>query len=92
VLANLDYTKDFMIFSFASEHTIVGVLLHKNEHNLEKTIVFYRKSLRDSTLNYNIMEKYAYALVKALKEFMVYILHSHVIAYVPTSAVKDILT
>jgi hypothetical protein len=33
-----------------------------------------------------------YALLKALKEFMTYILHSHVIACVPNSLVKDILT
>jgi hypothetical protein len=33
-----------------------------------------------------------YALVKALKEFRTYILHSHVIACVPSSSVKDILT
>jgi hypothetical protein len=38
------------------------------------------------------MEKQAYAPVKELKEFRVYILHSHVISFVPTSAVKDILT
>jgi hypothetical protein len=30
--------------------------------------------------------------VKALKEFRTYILHSHVIAYVPSCSVKDILT
>jgi hypothetical protein len=38
------------------------------------------------------MEKHAYALVKALKEFRIYILHSHTIAYVPSSYVKEILT
>ena len=46
----------------------------------------------DSPLKYDIMEKQAYELVKALKEFRVYILHSHTIAYVPNSFVKDILT
>jgi len=30
--------------------------------------------------------------VKALKEFRIYILHSHTIAYVPSSSMKDILT
>ena len=30
-------------------------------------------------------------MVKALKEFRTYVLHSKIIAYVPTSAVKDIL-
>jgi hypothetical protein len=37
------------------------------------------------------MEKQAYALVKALKYFRVYVLHSKVIAYVPSNTVKDIL-
>ena len=37
------------------------------------------------------MEKQAYELVKALKSFRVYILHSRVIAYVPATVVKDIL-
>jgi hypothetical protein len=47
--------------------------------------------LRDVELKYNIMEKQAYALVKSLKDFRDYVLHSKVIAYVPTSVVKDIL-
>ena len=38
------------------------------------------------------MEKQAYALVKALKDFRVYILHSHIISYVPNIVVKDILS
>ena len=38
-----------------------------------------------------MVEKQAYALVKALKSFRVYILHSKIIAYVPNTAVKDVL-
>lgn len=37
------------------------------------------------------MENQAYALVKYVKSFIIYILHSQIIAYVPTSVVKDIL-
>ena len=48
--------------------------------------------LRDEELKYDIMEKQAYALIKALKYFRIYILHSHVVAYVPNSVVKRILT
>ena len=43
-------------------------------------------------MKYNIMEKQAYALIKALKDFRVYILHSHTIAYVQNIVVKDILS
>ena len=38
------------------------------------------------------MEKQAYALVKSLKDFRIYTLHSHIIAYVPCIVVKSILT
>ena len=37
------------------------------------------------------MEKQAYVMVKALKDFRTYVLHSKVITYVPTSSMKDIL-
>jgi hypothetical protein len=35
ILVSPNFDKDFMIFSFASEHTIAGVLLQKNEQNEE---------------------------------------------------------
>jgi len=92
VLASPNSAKDFMFFSFASEHTIVGVLLQKDERNFENPIAYFSRTLRDSPLRYDIMEKQEYALVKALKEFRTYILHSHVIAYVPRNSVKDIFT
>ena len=38
------------------------------------------------------MEKQAFALIMALKDFRVYILHSPIVSYVPSIAVKDILT
>jgi hypothetical protein len=41
VLISPDYSKYFMIFYFSLEHTIAGVLLQKNDHNLEHPISFY---------------------------------------------------
>jgi hypothetical protein len=75
VLASPDYLKDFLIFSFASEHTIAGVLLQKNEEGFEQPIAFFSKSLRDVEMKYDIMEKQAYAMVKELKSFRTYVLH-----------------
>jgi hypothetical protein len=91
ILASPDYLKDFLIFSFTSEHTLAAVLLQKNEEGFEQPIAFFSKSLRDIELRYDIMENKAYAMVKALKAFRTYVLHSKVIAYIPTSSVKDIL-
>lgn len=49
-------------------------------------------TLANPELKYNILEKQAYALVKAIKDFTIYILHLHIIAYVPSAMIKDILT
>jgi hypothetical protein len=57
VLISLDFAKDFIVFSFSSEHTIARVLMWKNDQNQEQPIAFFSRSLRDSTLKYNIMEK-----------------------------------
>ena len=83
VLISPDFTKDFLIFSFASEHIVATVLLQKYPEGQEQPIAFFSKALRDAPLKYNIMEKQAYDLVKALNDFRVYILHSHIIAFVP---------
>jgi hypothetical protein len=91
MLASPDYLKDFLIFSFASEHTIVAVLLQKNEEGFEQPIAFFSKILRDTGLKYDIIEKFSYTMVKALKSFRTYVLHSKIIVYVPTSSMKDIL-
>jgi hypothetical protein len=45
VLVSPDYAKEFFIFSFASEETIVAVLLQKNEEGHEQPIAFFSKSL-----------------------------------------------
>ena len=43
-------------------------------------------------MKYDIIKKHGYALVTSLKDFRVYILHSHIISYVPNNVVKTILT
>jgi hypothetical protein len=91
VLIGPDYSKEFMIFSFASFNTVAVVLLQKNTEGLEQPISFFSRALRDVEIKYDIMEKQAYDLVKALKAFRVYVLHSKFIAYVPSASMKEIL-
>ena len=50
VLISSNYSKDFQIFSFASEDTIVGVLLQKNKEGQEQLISFMIRSLQNSEL------------------------------------------
>ncbi len=91
-LISPDYSKEFHLFSFASKDTIEVVLLQQDEAGKEHPVAFFSKNLRDAELRYDIIEKQAYALVKSLKSFRVYILHSKIVAYVPSAAIKDVLT
>jgi hypothetical protein len=91
VLISPDFSKVFYIFSFASSDTIVAVLLQKNVDDQEHPVAFFSKVLRDAEVKYEFLEKQAYALVNSLKAFRVYILQPKVIAFVPSSLVKDVL-
>jgi hypothetical protein len=90
-LINPDYYKDFYIFSFASNDTTAAVLLHRNDQGHEQLVAFFNNTLRDAEVKYDPIEKQAYALIKSLKAFRIYILHAKVIAYVPSSSVRDVL-
>jgi hypothetical protein len=57
VLISPDYSKEFMIFPFASVNTLVIVLLQKNAEGAEKPISFFNRELRDAKMKYYTMEK-----------------------------------
>lgn len=57
ILRAPNYDKTMLMFSFSSFHTIVVVLLQKNEEGYEQPIAFFRKSLQVVELKYDINEK-----------------------------------
>ena len=57
VLVSPYFDKHFLVFSYASEHTVAVVLLQKNDQGEENPIEFFSKILRDGELKYDIMEK-----------------------------------
>ena len=58
VLINLDYCKEFQLFSFSLEDTVAGVLLQKNKEGQEQPIAFISRALQHSKLKYTTMEKH----------------------------------
>jgi len=90
-LISPDYGKEFHIFSFASGDTLAAVLLQKDDEDSKHPVAFFSKTLRDAKLRYDIIEKHAYVLIKSLKYFRIYILHSKVIEYVPSASVKHVV-
>ena len=91
MLISPDYSKEFLIFFFTSTNTLAVVLLERNLEGLEQPISFFSRALRDVEMRYDIMEKKEYDLVKSLKAFRIYVLYSKIIAYVPSTSVKEIL-
>jgi hypothetical protein len=57
VLISPDYTKDFQIFSFASEDTIAGVLLQKNDQGHDQPIAYMSRALQNSELKYPMFDQ-----------------------------------
>eukprot|EP00253_Pinus_taeda_P001920 PITA_01920 len=84
-IQNIDFPR-----STKETQSFNAVLMQKRDQ-LEKPIAFFSRTIRDVALKYNSIEKQALALVKALKYFLVYILHSHILSYVPNAVVKDVL-
>jgi hypothetical protein len=57
MLISPNYSKDFLIFSFASSDTLVDVLLQKNNAGMEQPIAYFSRALKDVEVRYDIMEK-----------------------------------
>ena len=82
----------FVMYSYASEHTLFAILMQKNNEGIESPVSFMSCPLKVHELTHSQMEKNAYSVVKAAKPFRFYILNSHIIALVPNTTVKTILT
>ena len=90
-LVSPDFKKDFIIYCYTSKHTLSRILTQKNDQGTELPIAFMSIPLKKHELKYPLVEKQAFAMVKVVKQFRYYVLHSHSIVYVPETAVKSIL-
>lgn len=91
-LIHLDFKKDFIIYCYASEHMMSRVLLQKNEKDEEVPISFMSILLKKHELCYFQTKKQAFVVVKVVKQFWYYILHSYSIVFVLNLVVNSILT
>ena len=92
VLCHPNYKQDFIIYCYASEHTLSAILMQENDEGIQAPIAFMSIPLKNHELKYSQIEKHAFVVVKALKNFRFYILHSHSIVFVPDTIVKSALT
>eukprot|EP00253_Pinus_taeda_P011687 PITA_11687 len=88
----LIYLDDIIVFSNKSSRNSNIVHPKENDEGVEHLVAFFSKTLRDAELMYDVIEKQAYALIKSSKEFKIYILHSKLVSYVPSTSVEDVVT
>ena len=92
ILCHLNIKQDFIIYYYASKQTLSTILMQDNDEGIQAPIAFMSIPLKNHELKYSQIEKHAFVVVKELKCFWFYILHSHSIIYVLDVAMKSVLT
>ena len=90
-LQSPNFDNEFILYTFASDHSIVGVLTRKNEYGEEFPVSFMSTVLQGAELKYLAIDKQAFAIFKAVKHFRPYLLRSHTKIIVPHTAVRALL-
>jgi hypothetical protein len=88
VLAKLDFEKEFIIYTNATEEVISSILLQIDDQNNEKLVAYMSHSLSDDETKYSYIEKHVFSLVKDIEKFLHFILGKHTQVKVPFPAVK----
>ena len=90
-MLNTNFYNEFILYTFASNHSIVDVLTQKSEEGAEFLVSFLNTCLQGVQLKYPAIDKQAFAVFKAVKYFRPYLLRSHTKIIVPYSAVRALL-
>jgi hypothetical protein len=66
-LRSPDFSKDFLLYTFASEHSLATSLMQKDEQGDKYHVSFMSTGLQGTELNYPLIEKQAFFVHKAIK-------------------------
>ena len=89
-LKSPDFEKDFILHTFTSNDSLAAVLTHKEDGGDEFPISFMSTGLQGAELNYLAVDKQAYEVFKAVKQFRPYILKNRTKVIVPHPAVRSL--
>ena len=82
--------KILLLYTFASDDSLEVVLTQKEDGGDEFPISFMSTGLQGAELNYPAVDKQAYAVFKAVKQFGPYIVKNHTKVIVPHPAVRSL--
>jgi hypothetical protein len=92
VMGKLDFEKEFMIYTNATEEAIFVILMQSDDQSNEKLVAYTSQSLFDDEFKYSFIEKHAFSLVKAIENICHFILGKHTLVKVPLPTVKLFLS
>ena len=84
------FEKYFILYTFASDDSLAVVLTQKEDGGEELPISFMSTSLQGDELNYLAMDKQAYVVFKAVKQFRPYILKNQMKVIIPHPTVRSL--
>jgi len=80
----------FLLYTFASDTSLLVVLMQKDDQDNEQPIYFMSDSLQGLELNYLAIDKQSYAIYKAMKHLWPYLLKNHCIIFVMHPKVRSL--
>ena len=88
ILAYPDFSRQFILYTDASNQAIGYILGQKDEQGKETVIAYGGRALPGAELRYLITEKETLALVDGIRHFKVYLAHAKFLVYTDHSATK----
>src|SRR5713226_1436189 len=86
----LDFDKDFIMYTFASDDSLAVVLTQKEEGGDEFPISFMSTGLQGVELNYPTIDKQVYTIFIGVKNFRPYILKNRDKMNVPSPGIRSL--
>ena len=90
-LINMNFDKDFILYTLGGESSIFVVLTQLNDKNEEQPIAFFIEGVEEYEDKYSYVEKQALAVIRSLKKFKHLLSHNKIHLLVPHVSVKDFL-
>ena len=89
-LKSPNFEKDFILYTFSSNESLAAALTQKEDGGDEYPISFMSIGLQGAELNYPVVDKQAYVVVKAVNQFRPYILKNRTKVIVPHPAAQSL--
>jgi hypothetical protein len=92
VFTKLNFEKEFMIYTNATEEAVSAILMQCDDKGNEKLVAYMSQILFDDEFKYSFIENHDFSLVKVVEKFRHFILGKHMLVKVPLPTVKFFLS